>query len=634
MRNTVFGIFAHVDAGKTTLSEQLLLRGGVIKEAGRVDKGTSYLDDNSIERERGITVFSKQARLKLSGRPFTLLDTPGHSDLTEEARSVLSVLDAAILIVPSGNGVNEHTEYLKKLLSLYKLPVIIFVNKVDLPSFDREGLLLDIKERLGEGCIEADRLESGEAAEDIAVLDDELLKEYLDFGKLPENFKEKLFLSGKLFPVYFGSALKNEGIDELCEGLSFFTAPLLKKAFDQLPFGARVFSIAHSDRRLTFMRITSGVLKIRDQIETDASLPPQKITELRLYSGSRFERTSEAHSGDIVAAAGLDKTFAGQGLGNEEDEIRPPLRESVRVRIITDPSVERKKFLNALSILSEEEPYLEIETKGEGEDYLSINGTLQEEILSSLFKERFGIAVSFEDERILDQEDNSDAYTEEETENAFGENDPAEWKVHESRDVKTIMDGLGRSANQKEKPRGRDRDIEKKRQRENELTIKRALDEKKMPYEGKERVDLHIVEKSDLLLVDGYNIIFSWDELKELSKVSIDAARGRLNDILSNYAAFVGCETIVVYDAYLLEGHSTEILKYNNIHIVFTKTAETADQYIEKTAIKRKNDAFIRVATSDMVERMIVLSQGAVVITAENFRGMIDAAEREIRDKI
>ncbi len=204
----------------------------------------------------------------------------------------------------------------------------------------------------------------------------------------------------------------------------------------------------------------------------------------------------------------------------------------------------------------------------------------------------------------------------------------------ESRDINSIMNGLLKSANQKEKPRGRDRDIEKKRKRENELAIKRALDERKRPYEGKEKVDLPILEKSDLLLVDGYNVIFSWDELKDLASVSIDASRGRLNDILSNYSAYTGCETIVVYDAYLLEDHGTETYSYNNIHIVFTATAETADQYIEKTAIKRKRDSSVRVATSDRVERMIVLSQGATVISAENFRGIIDAAEREIREKL
>lgn len=874
MRNIVFGIVAHVDAGKTTLSEQLLLRGGAVREAGRVDKGTSYLDDNSIERERGITVFSKQARLVLSGRPFTLLDTPGHSDLTGETKSVLSVLDAAILVVPAGTKVNAHTVYLKKLLEGFSIPVIIFVNKTDLHSFDRDGFLSELKERLGEGLIEAERIGCDETAEDLAVLDDELLGDYLDTGKLPQNAKEKLFLSGKLNPVYFGAALKDEGIDALCGGLSGLTEPLLKEEHNDLPFAAKVFSIGYLDRRLTFMKITGGVLKIRDQVVTDPSLPPEKVTELRLYSGSRFEHISEAHAGDIVAAAGLEKTFFGQGLGDESDEPGLSTGALIRVRVVPDPSTEREAFLNATQILSEEEPYLEIETDSKGETYLSITGTLQEEILASLFLERFGITVSFDSERavyketirgqiegvghyeplrhyaevhlllsegergsgvVIDSQCPEDVlektyqkqvmdhllllerggglrgvltgsrltdirisivsgkshvkHTEpgdfreaavralrhglmraenillepvlsfslsvpqelvgralNDISNMRGEAMPPEtssdnrsvlitgvvpaaeikdyhkelssytrgegsletvpfgyrelperddvinsfsydperdlsnpagsifcahgagvyvpWNevadhmhlpyvfpgkrkagsydedhsvsrgLHESRDVKAIMDGLSRSANQKEKPRGRDRDIEKKRKRETELTIKRALDEKKMPYEGKERIDLHIVEKSDLLLVDGYNMIFSWDELKDLAKAGIDAARGRLNDILSNYSAFAGCETIVVYDAYLLEDHATEILKYNNIHIVFTATAETADQYIEKTAIKRKKDSYIRVATSDMVERMIVLSQGATIMTADNFRGIIEAAEKEIRERL
>ena len=872
MRNTVFGIVAHVDAGKTTLSEQLLLRGGTVREAGRVDKGTSFLDNNEIERERGITVFSKQARLSLSGRPFTLLDTPGHSDFTGEAERVMSVLDAAILMVSVSSGVNSHTLFLKKLLDRYHIPVIIFVNKTDLPSFDKEGLLSEIRERLGEQCIEASSLYDEGVAEDIALLDDGILGKYLEDGRLPDNAVNKLFLAGKLNPVYLGSALKDEGVDLLCEGLLSLTAPLLEKKAAAGPFSARVFSIEKSDRRLSFMKIMSGRLKVRDQIVTGEEAD-EKVTEIRLYSGTKYENVPEASEGDIASVAGLEKTYAGQGLGSLRSDIRPFSSAMMRVRLMPDPSIEKNELENALSILSEEEPYLEIEADREkGGFHLSITGALQEEILRSVFLDRFNMKVSFESERpvyaetikgriegvghyeplrhyaevhllisegergsgvIIGSECPTDVlektyqrqvldtlfllertgglrgvltgsrltdvritlvsgkshvkHTEpgdfreatvralrhglmraenillepmlsfsmklpkellgralNDISNMSGVSDPpirsvdggsvfingrlpaaelndyqkefssftkgegsleitpfgfcgmedpkviiesfsydperdllnpagsifcshgagvyipwdeVEEHMHlpyrypakavshqalsasgknaaESRDIKSIMDGLGKSANQKEKPRGRDRDIEKKRKRENELIIKRALDEKKRPYEGMEKVDLPLLQKSDLLLVDGYNIIFAWDELKDLAAVSIDAARGRLNDIISNYSAYRGLETIVVYDAYLLEDHGTEKLKYNNIHIVFTATAETADQYIEKTAIKRKKNASVRVATSDRVERMIVLSQGAVVISAENFRGIIDTAEREIREKL
>lgn len=873
MRNTVFGIVAHVDAGKTTLSEQLLLRGGTVREAGRVDKGTSFLDNNEIERERGITVFSKQARLVLDGRPFTLLDTPGHSDFTGEAESVMSVLDAAILMVSVSSGVNSHTLFLKRLLDRYGIPVIIFINKTDLLAFDRERLLSDIRERLGDQCLEASSLESSETAEDIALLDEGVLGKYLETGSLPKDAVKKLFLSRKLNPVYFGSALKDEGIDSLCEGLLSLTFPLFAETPSKAPFSARVFSIEKTDRRLTFMKITGGELRVRDQIVTGDIEEPEKVTEIRLYSGTKYENVKKAFPGDIVTVPGLEKTYAGQGLGATDHDIRPSFLAMIRVRLVPDPSVENNEFEDALSILSEEEPYLEIEADREQREYhLSLSGPLQEEILKSCFKDRFNMKVGFESERpvyaetirgriegvghyeplrhyaevhllisegergsgvIIDSECPTDIlektyqrqvldalfllertgglrgvltgsrltdiritlisgkshvkHTEpgdfreatvralrhglmraenvllepllsfsmklprdlvgralNDISNMRGVSDPPEqssvegsvlikgklpaselrdyqkefaaftkgegsleimpfgfdetedpkevmegfsydperdllnpagsifcshgagvyvpWdeveehmhlpyrypakavshqalsasgkNAAESRDLKSIMDGLGKSANQKEKPRGRDRDIEKKRKRENELIIKRALDEKKRPYEGMEKVDLPLLQKSDLLLVDGYNIIFAWDELKDLASVSIDAARGRLNDIISNYSAYRGLETIVVYDAYLLEDHGTEILRYNNIHIVFTATAETADQYIEKTAIKRKKDASVRVATSDRVERMIVLSQGAVVISAENFRGIIDTAEREIRDKL
>lgn len=874
MRNTVFGIVAHVDAGKTTLSEQLLFRGGTVRQAGRVDKGTSFLDNNEIERERGITVFSKQARLVLDGRPFTLLDTPGHSDLTGEAESVMSVLDAAILIISASSGVNSHTEFLMKLLLRYQVPVIIFVNKTDLISFDRERLFSDIRQRLGEGCIEADLLYKKETAEDLALLDEEMLGDYLENGSLPDGSIEKLFLSGKLNPVYYGSALKNEGIDELCGGLVSLTFTLCSEDKSRSPFSARVFSIEKSDRRLTVMKIMSGVLKVRDSVNTGDGDSPEKVTEIRLYSGVKYENAGEAFPGDIVSVLGLENTYAGQGLGALNKDIRPLYTAMMRMRLVPDPSIDKNEFENALSILSEEEPYLEIEADRErGDFHLSVSGALQEEIIKSHFSDRFNMKVDLLNERpvyaetirgrvegvghyeplrhyaevhllisegergsgvlidsdcpfdvlektyqrqvmdtlfllertkglrgvltgsrltdvkvtlvsgkshvkhtepgdfreatiralrhglmraenvllepllsfsmkiphdlvgralndinnmrgvseppvqandggstfitgtipaaeLHDYQKEFSSFTRGEgsleiTPLGFGELEEPEsviesfsydperdlmnpagsifcshgagvyvsWneveeQMHlpyvypvksrsrfsasglsgknatESRDIKSIMDGLLRSANQKEKPRGRERDIEKKRKRENELKLKRALDEKKRPYEGKERVDLPLLVKSDLLLVDGYNIIFSWDELKDLASVSIDAARGRLNDILSNYSAFTCCETIVVYDAYLLEDHGTEILKYNNIHIVFTATAETADQYIEKTAIKRKKDSTIRVATSDMVEHMIVLSQGATVISAENFRSMIDAAEREIREKL
>ncbi len=965
MKNTVFGILAHVDAGKTTLSEQLLLAGGAIREAGRVDKGTSYLDNYDIERTRGITVYSKQAQLTLSGWPFTLLDTPGHSDFSGEAERVLSVLDAAILVVSSGTGVNGHTVLLKKLIDRYNIPTILFVNKTDLPGYDREALLAEIRKKLGRQCIPAEDIESGTAAEDVAVLDEGLLEQYLETETLPEGAAEDLYNQALLVPVYFGAALKGEGVEALIQGL-LRTEPgrqeaasaergeeALKRLIsggnvatnaDDVPFSARVFGISNADRRLTYMKVTGGRLKVRDEIPTgraDAASPGEgaehameKVTELRVYSGEKYKSVQEALPGDVVAVCGLEHTFAGQGLGAEADALRPLVAPSMKVRVIPGDGVEDGAFRAAVAALSEEEPGLSATTEADGAVYIRIMGRLQEEIMQDLFQSRFGMPVTFGPERVVYAETvrgkvegaghyeplrhyaevhltveegapgsgiviesacptdvldktyqrqvidalygearngglvgvltgapltdivitlvsgkshvkhtepgdfreaalralrqammraenvllepwltfefrlpsafvgraltdisamggtssgpvlSSDGattvltgevpaaavgdysaelrtYSGGDGEAAFepagykpasravelielanydpdrdiahpsgsvfcvhGAGDFVPWdeaaqhmhlpytckhtytystdawvrtdnqwipaSVSEGaetqddgsgfssgggpergagRDLTAIMNGLGKSANQKDKPRGRDRDLQKVRKREDELARKRAQEARQMQKAEAQRlrgfgVDPSVSSalssnagkgsvstgtsgqsakisgfaaaagRSDLLLVDGYNIIFAWPELRDLAASNVDAARGTLNDLLSNYAGYTGAETIVVYDAYLLENHATEILKYHNIHVVFTATAETADQYIEKTAIKRRKDSSITVATSDRVERVIVLSADARVMSAESFKSAVDAVNEEIRGKI
>lgn len=949
MKNTVFGILAHVDAGKTTLSEQLLLAGGAIRQAGRVDKGTSYLDNYTIERTRGITVYSKQAQLTLGGRPFTLLDTPGHSDFSGEAERVLSVLDAAILIVSAGTGVNGHTVLLKKLIDRYRIPTIIFVNKTDLPSYDREALLAEIREKLGKQCIPADDIESGAAAEDVAVLDEGLLEQYLETESLPAGAAEDLYNRALLVPVYFGAALKGEGVEGLIQGL-LRTEPVVPNQV----FSARVFGISNADRRLTYLKVTGGSLKVRDEVGDN------KVTDIRVYSGDKYKSVQEALPGDVVAVCGLEHTFAGQGLGAEADALRPLVAPSMKVRVIPGDGVEDGAFRAVVAALSEEEPGLSATTEADGAVYIRIMGRLQEEIMQDLFQSRFGMPVTFGPERVVYAETvrgkvegaghyeplrhyaevhltveegapgsgiviesacptdvldktyqrqvidalygearngglvgvltgapltdivitlvsgkshvkhtepgdfreaalralrqammraenvllepwltfefrlpsafvgraltdisamggtssgpvlSSDGattvltgevpaaavgdysaelrtYSGGDGEAAF---EPAGYKpasravelielanydpdrdiahpsgsvfcVHgagdfvpwdeaaqhmhlpytckhthtysadawvratpdarskagaaleegdkeegsgeavnssarateglavagsgvgwlpaasveradmasesreafafgggpersEGRDLTDIMQGLGKSANQKDKPRGRDRDLQKVRKREDELSRKRAQEERQMQKAEAQRLRSFGMDpsgadtqsgapgqarkpsggRSDLLLVDGYNIIFAWPELKDLAARSVDAARGALNDLLSNYAGYTGAETIVVYDAYLLENHATEVLHYHNIHVVFTATAETADQYLEKTAIERRKDSSITVATSDRVERVIVLSADARVMSAESFKSAVDAVNEEIRGKI
>ena len=1021
MRNTVFGILAHVDAGKTTLSEQLLLQGGAIRQAGRVDKGTSFLDSNSIERERGITVYSKQAVLTLSGRPFTLLDTPGHSDFSGEAERVLSVLDAAILIVSASTGVNGHTVLLKKLIDRYHIPTILFVNKTDIAGYDRAALLAEIQEKLGAQCIPAEAIADGSAAEDVAVLDESLLESYLETETLPDGAVRDLYNRGLLVPVNFGSALKGEGIEGVIEGL-LATDPEKGRVIgqnagigsetgtadeagkhikggrgnDTNPFSARVFGITNADKRLTFLKVTGGVLHVRDEIVTgrtgqaaeadgtQGSGNPvrEKVTELRVYSGEKYTGVQEAFPGDVVAVCGLTQTYAGQGLGAEADALQPAVAPVMKARVIPGDDVEDSAFRTAVAALAEEEPGLSVETAADGAVYFRLMGALQEEILQKTFADRFGIAISFGPERVVYAEtirgkvegaghyeplrhyaevhllleegapgsgiviesacptdvldrtyqrqvidslygaaaagdlrgvltgapltdvritlisgkshvkhtepgdfreaalralrqglmraenvllepvlsfeirlpqgsvgraltdisamggeadapvlspDGSAAviggmapaaaisgyaadlrsYTagegtielepagyrpaakaaelielanydpDRDTEHPTGsvfcthegggfipwdevadnvhlpytykhthtydanawvratkdarsragaakntlhaageasESDKEEsrtggsgtdaarakaqsgaglvvagpgagWLLAsvlestepedtgsgfvsgggpergEGRDLTAIMNSLGKSANQKAKPRGRDRDIEKVRKREEELRKLRKQEARELKKNeerigkiygtagangngtagrqgavagagGRSAAAAGVPAKADLLLVDGYNIIFAWENLRELANRSIDAARGALNDVLSNYAGFTGAEVIVVYDAYLLENHAAEILTFHNIHVVFTATAETADQYIEQTAIRRAKDAVVTVATSDRVERVIVASADARVMTAETFRGQVDAVNEEIRGKI
>lgn len=995
MRNTVFGILAHVDAGKTTFSEQLLLHGGTIRAAGRVDKGTSFLDSNAIERERGITVFAKQAQLTLGGRPFTLLDTPGHSDFSGEAERVLSVLDAAILIVSASTGVNAHTVQLKRLIDRYRIPTLLFVNKTDLAGYEQESLLTEIQEKLGQQCIPAEAIADGSAAEDVAVLDEGLLEKYLETEELPEGAAEALYKRGLLVPVYFGSALKGEGVEELIRGL-LMTEPSFGEEKDL--FSARVFGISNADKRLTFMKVTAGTLHVRDEIvtvsaetgkknngnvsislsEEDGGGISEKVTELRVYSGEKYGNVQEAHPGDIVAACGLEHTYAGQGLGAEADALQAAVAPVMKARVIPGEGVEDSAFRAAVSVLSEEEPGLSVETAPDGAVYFRLMGPLQEEILQKLFADRFGMAISFGPERVVYAEtirgkvEGAGHYEplrhfaevhlllEEETpgfglviesacptdvldrtfqrqvidalygaaaagdlrgvltgaaltdmkitllsgkshvkhtepgdfreaalravrqglmraENVLleptvsfefhlpqsfvgraltdvsamgglaaapqtaadgtavltgelpaaavgdyaatlrtytggegsAEFEPAGYRpaakaaglielanydpdrdtdhptgsvfcthegggfipwdqvpayahlpytckyIHtydvnawvratddvrsragaavkaevnakaetevvgktagsgkggsqtggseanaargksqngletkeagngisvvgpgvgwlpasalegteeesggfvsgggpgrgESQDLYALMNSLGKSANQKAKPRGRDRDLEKVRKREEELRRLREQEarERKKNEERMERLYGAAGEggrgtggragaaAANLLLVDGYNIIFAWEDLRALAEKSIDAARGALNDILSNYAGYTGAEVIAVYDAYLLENHPTEILTFHNIHVVFTATAETADQYIEQTAIRRAKDASVTVATSDHVERVIVTSADARVLSAETFLRQVEAVNEEIRGKI
>ncbi len=903
----VIGILAHVDAGKTTLSEAMLYFSGTIRQMGRVDNRDAFLDTYELERSRGITIFSKQAVFTLGGRQITLLDTPGHVDFSAEMERTLQVLDVAVLVINGMDGVQGHTLTLWRLLKKYSIPVFIFVNKMDQAGTDKEALLKDIKGRLNGECIDfTEKLSGGderEFYENIAVAEEEMLDIFLEQGKIAEEEIRRLVAERKIFPCFFGSALKAVGIDEFLLGLQTYTR---EKEYPE-EFGAKVFKISRDNQgnRLTFLKVTGGKLRARAVITggREGSLWEEKVNQLRIYSGEKYTQAEEAGAGTVCAVTGLNYTRPGEGLGMEMESFLPVLEPVLTYKIELPPECDAALFLPKLRQLEEEEPQLHLvwdETVKEIQ--AKIMGEVQTEILKSLILERFGVNVTFGAGNIVYKETISRAaegvghfeplrhYAEvhlllEPGEAGSGlvfSSDCSEdvlernWQrlvlTHlEEKEHKGVLTGapitdmkitlIGGKAHQKHTEGGDFRqasyravrqglmeaesvllepyydfrlevpgkmlgramaDLEKRgasfsapdleeetavltgfapvasmqdyprevtaytkgygklfctlrgyepchneeeiiersgyvaqRDTENpagsifcahgagffvewdevkdymhvescfsnrkyggaennsnawaqegEYDLPLTRNERKVEGEnsgflqrkrrkevpeeetgkwlGTEEVDA-ILEKAlyanksgkrgpgkgkpgnrknanavsgiriyggqeaeenekyrklaqkpekkkeRYLLVDGYNIIFAWDELKELAKVSIDGARGRLMDILCNYQGIRKCHLILVFDAYRVQGHDTEIFDFHNIHVVYTKEAETADQYIEKFAYEHGNKDEVTVATSDGLEQIIIRGKGCALFSARELKEEIERASEEIQ---
>ena len=858
------GILAHVDAGKTTLAESILYLRGSIRKIGRVDHGDAFLDNYELERSRGITIFSKQARLTLENREVTLLDTPGHVDFSAEMERTLQVLDAAVLVISGADGVQGHVETLWKLLKYYQIPVFLFVNKMDQEGTDREKLLSELKKRLDGNCVDFNQEETDYAAfaEEAAMSDEKLLEEYLESGSVDRKLLKKAIADRKLFPCFFGSALKIQGVEELLKGLETYasTSPYRKN------FSARVYKISRDEagNRLTHLKVTGGVLKVkmpltnrREGLE-ESEIWEEKADQIRLYSGAGYQAVNEAGPGSICAVTGLSRTFAGEGLG-EEAEGNLPILEPVltyRIELPEGPNV-HETFLKLLK-LEEEIPELHIVWNERlGEIHAQVMGEVQIEILKSLIRDRFRLDVEFGDGNIVYKEtilEPVEGVGHFEPLRHYAEVhlllEPAErgsglsfdtvcsedvldrnWQrlilthleekkhlgvltgseitdmkitlltgrahikhteggdfrqatyravrqglrkaksillepVYEYRlevpadlvgramaDIQRMngkfsgpelegemavltgtapvsaMRGYPREVTAYSRGRGRisvalsgyeschngeeiaalsgydpDGDMENptgsvfcahgagfvvdwdqvedymhlesawgnggektepeglpvtesiRRQRaaeaetyasEEELKAifertygpvkkERGSFEKRVRRSSSDSVSAYRPIKKEMpqeqyLLVDGYNIIFSWEDLNELSRVNMEGARSKLADLLCNYQGYRKCHVILVFDAYKVEGNHGEVVKYHNIHIVYTKEAETADQYIEKTvhAIGRKYG--VTVATSDGLEQVIILGQGARRLSARGVREEIEAASTEIR---
>ena len=882
MKKTVVGLLAHVDAGKTTLSEAILYGAGAIRRLGRVDDRDAFLDTFELERARGITIFSKQAVFSMGDTEVTLMDTPGHVDFSAEMERTLQILDYAVLVINGADGIQGHTETLWRLLKRYQIPAVLFVNKMDQAGTDKERLMAELKDRLDEGCVDfggwqadggewnpgTDERES--FAENLAVCDEAVLETYLETGEIGREEIIRMTAGRKLFPVFFGSALKMKGIESFLRGLF----EIVRAPEGSSSFGAKIYKISRDSQgnRLTHLKVTGGVLRVKD-----ALIGEEKVNQIRIYSGAKYELSNEVSAGSICAVTGLTTTYPGQGLGIEKESELPVLEPVLNYRVILPENCEVHQMLQKLKELEEEDPQLHIVWDSVlSEIHVMLMGEVQTEILKRLIWERFHVAVEFDTGNIVYKETIASAvegvghfeplrhYAEVHlllepgergsglqfftacSEDVLSRNWQRLVLTHlEEKEHKGVLAGasltdvqitlitgrahlkhteggdfrqatyravrqglkkaksillepyyefrlevpaemIGRAMSDVQKMQGKfnppetdgdmavltgmaavssmrdyqkevisytggrgrlfcnlkgyapcrnqeelvmasgydsERDLENPTgsvfcahgagfvvpwdQVENYKHLDCGADAEKlaqdtenwyeipeqetstesftgMPAGGQNRTgsgkgrkgqkgfsysgsyeeeqELQAIfertfgavkkerftpsrtvgrtsestvryragkpRREEYLLVDGYNIIFAWEELRELAKENIHAACDKLMDILSNYQGYRKCTLILVFDAYKVEGHAEEVIPYHNIFVVYTKEAETADQYIEKTVHRIGRQYQVTVATSDGLEQVIIMGQGAHRISAMGLKKEIEDAEK------
>ena len=850
-KQIVLGILAHVDSGKTTLSEAMLYRAGAIRKLGRVDHGDAFLDTDSLEKARGITIFSKQALLTAGNTAITLLDTPGHVDFSTETERTLQVLDYAVLVVSGTDGVQSHTETLWRLLRRYHVPTFVFVNKMDLPGMTREQLLSQLNHRLGEGFVDFGA-EPAARNEALALCDEQLMEKMLDAGTLTDADIIPAVARRHVFPCWFGAALRLDGVDALLEGLDRYTRP----APALHAFGARVFKVSQDEQgtRLTWLRVTGGELKVKALLTGEADGEPwaEKANQLRLYSGAKYTLTEVIGPGQVCAVTGLTHAKPGTGLGAERDSDVPVLEPVLSYQVLLPEGADVHAALGKLHRLEEEEPQLHVVwNESLGEIHVQLMGEVQLEVLRSLLAERFGLEVSFGPGGILYKETITEPmegvghyeplrhYAEvhlllEPGERGSGlllqssvseDELDGNWQrlilthlVERQHvgvltgspitDLKlTLLTGKGhlkhteggdfrqatyrairqglmmgetillepwytfrlevpgesvgramtdvqRMCGEFEGPqmrgetavltgslpvsevgdywsqvaaytqgRGRfscrldgyrpchntqqvveergydpDRDVdnpsgsvfcdhgagvhvpwnevrshmhvdsgwmpEKERAKKTQpapqfqrgYASQAALDKEleeifartygavkprafhsvKATTKPKERPWKGLKKRTgkDYLLVDGYNIIHAWEDLSALAREDLDGARAKLIDLLRNYQSWRGCQVIVVFDAYKVKGGKGAVEQLGDLYVVYTKEAETADMYIERTTYQLSRDNRVRVATSDGLEQMIILGHGAQRMSAIELKYETDQVMAQIRDTI
>ncbi|MDD3220002.1 MAG: TetM/TetW/TetO/TetS family tetracycline resistance ribosomal protection protein [Lachnospiraceae bacterium] len=874
-KQIVFGILAHVDAGKTTLSESMLYQCGKIRKLGRVDNRDAFLDTFELERERGITIFSKQAQMNWDNLGITLLDTPGHVDFSAEMERTLQVLDYAVLLISGADGIQGHTQTLWRLLKRYNIPAFIFVNKMDQAGTDKKLRMQELKEKFSDSCIcFSDSQNSEEFYEEIAMADEALLEQYLERGSISKGKIAELISKRQVFPCFFGSALKLEGIEEFLNGLRDYTS-IPEYACE---FGAKVYKISRDEQgnRLTHMKITGGELKVKD------IAGEEKINQIRIYSGAKYETISEVSAGTVCAVTGLTQTYPGQGLGIEHSSDMPILEPVLSYEIQLPSDCQVQPMLRNLKQLEEEEPELHIVwNEALKEIHAQLMGEVQIEILKRLIWDRFHVNVEFgpgnivyketiakpvegvghfeplrhyaevhlllepgdpgsgisaaancsedvldrnwqrlilthieekthkgvltgsditdlkitliggrahqkhteggdfrqavyrairqglkkaesillepyyeytleipgnqvgramadiqkmqgtfsspeihEDLSVLkgkapvvamrDYQKEVTAYSggqgrlncrlsgyepchnaeeilqengydsERDLENptgsvfcAHGAGFIVPWNlveeymhvdycfepsIMEGKEDENLFSGdlTGRTARKTDIPRSVTQnqgtgellgDYKEQQQRamagEQELkeifarTYGTNQDRTRPGYKKVTHYDSGAINSiprkkkkgESYLLVDGYNIIFAWDSLKELARVNMDGARDKLMDLLSNYQGYKKCRLILVFDAYKVKGFTGEVIHYHNLDVVFTKEAETADAYIEKVAHEMGRDYDVTVATSDGLEQMIIRGAGCRLLSARDLEEELDHMQQELREQ-
>ncbi len=857
MKKITLGILAHVDAGKTTLCEAMMYCSGNLKKLGRVDHRDAFLDTFALERDRGITIFSKQAMMTCGDTEFTILDTPGHVDFSAETERTLQVLDYAVLVISAADGVQSHTATLWKLLQKYSVPCFLFINKMDLPDTDRYLLTAQLKNKLSDGCVDFGSTNADEFYENLALCDEELLSEYDERGTLSDSAVNQAIRDRKVFPCLFGSALKLDGVDALLSCLNKHT---LMPAYGDT-FAAKVFKITQDNQknRLTFLKITGGSLRVREVLDAEKDPSAEKVNQIRVYSGERFTTLDEAPAGTVCAVTGISFAKPGDGLGAEQDAAMPVLQPVLTYTMRLPEGIDAHTAMQKMRLLEAEDPQLSVTwNERSGEIRLRLMGEIQIEVLQSVIRDRFGMEVGFDQGSIIYKE------TIENTVEGVGHFEPLRhyaevhlllkplkrnsgllfntackedlldrnWqrlilthlfekthlgvltgspitdmeitlvsgKAHAKhteggdfrqatyravrqglRSAKSVLlepvygftlevpaENAGRAMSdirrmygsftppeidgdtavisgscpvatmrdyakeivQYTRGKGRlgyvlsgyepchnadeviaaigyDPDADTDNpcdsvfcshgaghlvrwdEVKNHMHLSGVMDKKpasSAPAEASfaryrstddifalDKELMHIFENTygpvkkrsessyiprrrydattgkkqqsykyapkfdgpEYLLIDGYNVIYAWDKLRRLAADNIDAARSALTNILCNYQGYRKCELILVFDAYRVKGHDREVEQVDNISVVYTKEAETADTYIEKTSHElAKKNRRVRVVTSDLMEQLIIIGNGAVRVSSEEFYDEVRTAEDEIREII